>query len=244
MNQEILDNLIVYAPVNTKVRVGQSLDGGYVIIDGYDYDYYISCGLGNNISFELDFCSSKPNIKGAAFEHSDYPTDRLPANLSFVKKNISENNSEIETNLEEEIEPYKDVFIKMDIEGWEWNWLKGFDKLEKVKQITLEVHGFLDTGWTEIGQFNYEDILSGLQKFNKTHYLVHAHGNNAAKVGIHNNEEYPTVLELTYIRKTDCKIYGLNKTPLPVPSLDFSNNRMEPDININKYPFVSADNDT
>jgi hypothetical protein len=241
MNQEILDNLIVYTPINSKVRIGQSLDAGYVIVNGYEYDYYISCGLGNNVSFEWDFCSSRPNLTGAAFEHSDYPTHQLPANLSFVKKNIGKNNSDVETNLEQEIEPYSDVFIKMDIEGWEWNWLKSFDKLDKVKQIALEVHGFLDVGWTEIGQFDYKDILSGLQKFNKTHYLVHAHGNNSADVKTYNGEEYPTVLELTYIRKSDCQIYGPNKTPLPVRFLDFPNNSLQPDVDLSKYPFVSKD---
>jgi len=40
---EILKNLILYKPKNPKIRLGNpNGDGGYVIIDGYNYDCYLS----------------------------------------------------------------------------------------------------------------------------------------------------------------------------------------------------------
>ena len=48
INLEILKNLVLYNPVNKKIRLGHQKDGGYVIIDGYDYDCFLNM---RNIEF-------------------------------------------------------------------------------------------------------------------------------------------------------------------------------------------------
>jgi hypothetical protein len=255
LEKEILENLIVYNPKNKKIRLGQSIDGGYVIIDGYDYDIYLSCGIGNDVGFDIDFANYRPNINGFAFDGTCDKPINLPSNIEFIKKNIGIYENESITNMSD-YTGRDNIFLKMDIEGHEWHWIKSLGDLSKFKQIVLECHGFFDedcpTGsWSEeeAGNFSHEDILKSLQILNKTHYLVHIHGNNAAVVKHYNGEfgnakgidEFFTVAELTYIRK-DCDIEGLNTNSLPIINLDFPNYNFIPDVHIDKWPFVNKNN--
>jgi hypothetical protein len=237
INKKILDELIVYSPINQKFHFGCNGDGGYVIIDGYDYDYFISCGIENNVTFENDFCNYKNYISGLAFDGTVNRPSNLSNNIDFLKINISCENTDNTTNLNEETKNYKNIFIKMDIESHEWKWLKSFNNLNNCKQIILEVHGLFDERWQKLGKYEYEDILLGLEKINKTHFLVHFHGNNCADTIELNSILYPSVGELTFIRKNDCLIDGFNKLPLP-SNLDYSNNSKEKDIDLNFWPFV------
>jgi len=131
----------------------------------------------------------------------------------------------------------------MDIEGHEWKWLKSFKNLDKVKQIVVEVHGLFHNphtyDWTKHSNYDYQDVIDGLKKINETHYLVHFHCNNSAEYANLDGKELPTVGELTYIRKRDCLIDGLNKTVLPIDGLDFANGADRHDLKLLEYPFCS-----
>ena len=234
---KILKNLILYHPVNKKIRLGHHADGGYVIIDGYEYDYFISGGVGENITFEIDFIKRYPNIQGIIFDNTVNDTPNLPKEVKLIKKNIGFDNTETTTNLSDYINGYNNIFIKMDVEGSEWKLLRSeFSKsLTKIKQIVFEAHHFFGV---------FSDIaLESLEIINKTHYLVHVHQNNNGvpfqfDVG---NITYPSLLELTFIRK-DCEINGLNVTNLPIKDIDFTNipGKIEYDI-MNNYPFNSKE---
>jgi hypothetical protein len=231
--KEILKNLVVYNPVNKKIRLGRLQDGGYVIVDGYNYDYFISGGIGGDISFENDFIKINPNIRGLAFDGTvtAYQSQNLPKEIKFIKKNIGFDDNETTTNLHEYIKNYKNVFIKMDIEGGEWNLLRSSfsDLLLNIKQIVFEAHSI----------FTINNVLECLQIINKTHYLIHVHQNNNGILYEIENAKYPSLLELTYIRK-DCEISGLNANNLPIEGLDFTNMPEKPEYDImNKYPFNS-----
>ena len=121
----------------------------------------------------------------------------------------------------------------MDIEGGEYPWLLNINEsqLSKFKQIVIEFHGITNDGWN----CRYDDKVKCLEKLSKTHYIVHAHGNNNSPLV--NN--IPDVIELTYINKNYfTSVPELNTTPLPMINLDFTNNERCLDINLNFYPFV------
>ena len=72
-----------------------------------------------------------------------------------------------------------------------------------------------------------------LEKISRTHYIVHAHGNNYGPVV--NN--IPDVIELTYVNKNYFNSEPeLNTEYLPIANLDFPNNCNVRDIVLH-YPF-------
>jgi hypothetical protein len=155
--------------------------------------------------------------------------------ISFIKKNINSFNDDNNSNLSFLIDKYSNIFLKMDIEGGEYPWLLSLEEsqLSKFKQIVIEFHGITNDGW----RTNYNDKVKCLEKLSKTHYIVHAHGNNYAQVV--NN--IPDVIELTYINKNYFNsVPELNTQTLPLENLDFSNKPNNLDINLNFYPFVKS----
>lgn len=248
----ILKNLTVYDPKKEKIRLGNNADGGYVIVKDYEYDLYISCGISNDISFDKNFLSLNKKIDGLLF---DKQTDKKSIDLSFsdkvylIQKNIAVKNTETTTNLEKEIEPYKNVFLKMDIEGYEWSWIEYFNSFDKIKQFVVEIHGLFypkwmayDESWNGLTEKiipNLEKTVKILDKINKTHHLIHFHQNSCDKiVHLENGQKIPVVCELTYIRKEGLEeIKGLNKNPLPINGLDYENCPNREQIQFNSYPF-------
>jgi hypothetical protein len=206
--------LTTYEIPNTLVRVGPNEDGGYVIADGLDYDLFISCGIANDIRFEDDFLSTY-NIRCIAFDGTIQSFPYHKNTIEWVPKNIGYSNTEKTTNLKEYIQNNKKIFLKMDIEGSEFNWLDSMTEteLENFSQIVLEVHWPFDV---------YR--MNMLQKLNKTHYIIHIHGNNYCDrdipqhlpsgrtydgtVTINNNMipqiKLPEVFEITYVNKNLC----------------------------------------
>jgi hypothetical protein len=111
--------------------------------------------------------------------------------LYFIKKNISPFNTETTTNLHEEIKNYNNIFLKMDIETYEFRWLNTLstDQLNKFKQIVIEFH-FPFT----IGNFTHLDIdipilekMNVFKKLSETHTLVHFHSNNCCGMSTYEN---------------------------------------------------------
>ena len=235
------DCLTVY-DINNKIRLGNNGDGGYVIYDIDNqqnqkniYDCYISCGVSNEESFSRDFIKKYNMNKDNSFAFDgtieDYPYE-YTKDITFFKKNIGNKNDDKTTNLDFLFERYNNIFLKMDIEGWEFEWLLQLtqDKLQKIKQIAIEVHGVNDDSWN----FKQTDKIDCFNKLNEKFYLIHLHGNNNG--GIQNN--IPDVLELTYLNKNVLNyIPEKNKKKLP-SNLDYPNCHKD-DYQLNIPPFVN-----
>lgn len=234
------DLLEVYNNDN-KIRLGCKGDGGYVIsnLEG-NYDSYLSCGVAQEESFTRDFLSKYNYLKKEdcfAFDGTieDYPWS-YTKNITFLKKNIdSVKNDEKHTTLEEYMKNYDNIFLNMDIECAEWEWINKIDKkyLQKCKQMTIEFHGLChpyDKHWVVTPELQ----KSCLKKLKETHYIIHAHANNCNFCV----DNIPNVLELTFVRK-DCyeNIPMRNTTPLP-SELDYPNSPNNLNIDCNNYPFV------
>jgi len=233
----LTDFLKVYS-FDTKIRVGSTEDGGYIIGDMIgDYDCYISAGVSNEESFSRDFIN-KYNMNANnswAFDGTiqSYPY-HYTKKINFIRRNIGANKTAQEANLSFFTERFNNIFLKMDIEGGEYPWLLCMDKkgLKKFKQITIEFHGINDDSWGT----NFNNKLKCLEKLADTHYIIHAHGNNFSSV----TNKIPDVIELTYIRKDVFdKEPELNTTQMPILGLDFPNNVHRPDYDLNFEPFVN-----
>jgi hypothetical protein len=231
--------LTAYDIPNKLIRIGPKEDGGYVIADGFNYDLFISCGIAADIRFEEDFLDIH-KIKCFAFDGTinSFPAHRN--SMEWIQKNIGFSNTEQTTNLKEYIKNNNNIFLKMDIEGSEFNWLDYMteNELKKFSQIVIEFHWPFD-----IYRMNM------LKKLNKTHYILHIHGNNGQSVYNINNINsglnsinIPKVFEVTYLNK------NLFRIPLkkihkyyPIDKLDYGNH---PDQNIKQIEFCIPNNDT
>ena len=234
---KILKDYLITYNFDKKIRFGINSDGGYVVGDlDITYDLYISAGVSNEESFSRDFIK-KYNLKKNqcyAFDGTieDYPYE-YTNEITFIKKNINSFNDDSNTNLDFLLNNYKNIFIKMDIEGAEYLWILNLteDQLNNISQITLEFHGITSDDWGT----NFDNKIKCFEKLNLSHYIVHAHGNNYGEL----DNGIPKVIELTYINK---KLFNekpeLNKSKLPTKGLDYSNNSLN-DYDLNFYPFVN-----
>jgi hypothetical protein len=229
-----------------KIRLGNKGDGGYVIADlSGSYDCYISAGVNNEESFSRDFIrhAQMDLANSYAFDGTidGYPYN-YTADIHFVRKNISGENTATTTNLKYLIQKYNDIFLKMDIEGGEYPWLASLsaDDLAHFRQIVLEIHC---PGNDEFG--STRDVKHAcLKALANSHYIVHAHANNNG-TGWGQNREHPegvpTILELTYIRK-DCVASEppLNRVAFPIEGLDYKNAPYS-DMSLTRPPFCFRD---
>jgi hypothetical protein len=223
--------LTVYKSPFPKIRLGKDFDGGYIIADipNVNYSILIAGGIDNDVSFEEEFVNKYTNTKCFAF---DGTINNLPSeneNITFIKKNIGFENNNNVTNLNDIINAYTNIFVKMDIEGGEIPWIKSLsdEQINKFEQLVMEFHlPFTDN---EINVFD---------KINKNHYLIHFHGNNCCGTREHNGVIMPNVFECTYLHKKYFEtIPELNTDTIP-GVLDMKNIENE-EIYINYPPFVN-----
>jgi hypothetical protein len=217
-----------------KIRLGNNGDGGYVIANVPNYDCYISAGIGSDESFSNDLINhfNITNAHGFDGTISSLPYN-CPSIMNIYPLNIASMPSKKHANLRKFINEYKNIFLKMDIEGGEYDWLNSLtiQDLLKFKQITIEFHFINDNS---LG-INHSDKINCFKKLFETHYIIHIHANNVC--GKHNN--IPNVIEVTYIRKDCVEEEIINNTlPLPDNLLDFPNDPHLPEIQLNFYPFV------
>jgi hypothetical protein len=236
-----MDSLIIYKNEFNKIRLGSNNDGGYVISDlPNGYDYFISCGISDNVDFEVDFIN-KYNIHCQAFDGTINDLPRKSKNIFFHKKNIGVDDNNNTTNLKSIIENYKDIMLKMDIETFEFRWfdILSNEELNKFKQIVVEFHfPFSDYSLPNLDKptsCNFK--MNILKKLSESHYLIHLHPNTACGTTNYKGITVPNVFECTYVRKNCQQNIGYNNVVIPHP-LDMKNRITDNEIYLSGYPFT------
>lgn len=235
-----LDSLLVYKSKYTKIRVGSDKDGGYVIADGLVYDVLLSCGVGDDISFEKDFLNKHPSIECYAFDGTINSPPEYIDRMKFIKKNIGPTETETTTNLHSIINNYNNIFLKIDIESYEFRWIQSlsYDQLSRIKQIVIEYHfPFSPASFPHFDiPLPVDDKMAVINKVSTTHSIIHLHGNNCCGTTTFNNILVPNIFECTYLRKDLQEFIELNDES--IPSLLDKPNVNSPDIILKGYPFT------
>lgn len=234
-----LDSLLVYKSKYIKKRIGSDKDGGYVIADGLTYDLLLSCGVGDDISFEKEFLKSHPKLECYAFDGTiDSPPEYIER-MQFIRKNIGPLETETTTNLHTLINNYTNIFLKIDIESYEFRWLHTLttEQLIKFKQIVIEYHfPFSPASFSHFDiPLPVEDKMAIIDKLYSTHSIIHLHGNNCCGTTLYNNIKVPNIFECTYLRKDEQDFIELNEDLIP-SALDRPNIN-GPDIVLKGFPF-------
>lgn len=205
--EDITPNILslVYpkTPVGKQIaRFGRDFDGGYVMINDFtENDFLISFGVADDISFERQL------MQTVGYAHLyDNSIPGLPTKLNnseFFKETISRVDKEGFCNLRKSISRApagKDLILKSDVEGGEWDLLEAATsaELQKFRQIVIEFHGF---GYAHREEA-YDRFIRTFEKINKTHQSINVHGNNFSSYAF-GEGSIPQVLEISYARKSD-----------------------------------------
>ena len=185
-----------------RVRLGDKNDGGYVIFDGLVYDGFISGGIEYTNTFENEFIE-KYNTMCYAFDNS---IDELPQTndkIMFKKNEINKTN-----NLTNYIDMFQNCFVKMDIEGSEWEWLSSLtvSTLKNISQLVIEFHFLMNIN-DEVSQnetllfTTFMKRMETIKNLNDTHVMCHIHANNFSHNMKYNDNTIPTVIECTFLNK-------------------------------------------
>lgn len=195
-----------------KIRLGKDNDGGYVIYDDLKYDLLIGCGISNDLSFEEDFVK-KYNCKSFVYDGTINKLPKHKYDHKWFNQNIYKG------SLKNELKDNKNIFLKMDIEGHEWEFFKDAD-LENISQMVIEFHD----------NRNFTIDYDVLKKIEETHYLIHIHGNNFRKRQLKIEDKLiHSIFEVSYINKKLCNdVKKINYSY--DENLDMPNNKKLEDI--------------
>ena len=230
-----LSLLTVYKSPFNKKRIGCNNDGGYIICDspGIEYDILLSGGIASDISFELELCQ-KYKLKCLGFDGTSWCNvkDNVNDNIFIINKNIGDIEGENTTDLKKYIDLHNNIFIKMDIEGDELSWVRCLSEehLNKFSQIIMEFHfPFAD------------DDRIVFEKLNKSHLLIHFHGNNCPAGTVNfKGVVVPNVFECTYINKKYVDLNNIVLNDEVIPGILDMPNCGGMDIFIDYPPFVHS----
>ncbi len=226
----IVDLLKTYQPfLKNKpislVRLGRNYDGGYAIphLAMERADVLLGYGISNDISFE-DSAAEIYGVQSFGFDGTCAQINPQSDRCVFIPYNIESKVSSAYSQFpsltfEEQLKMFnlqnKKMFIKMDIEGGEYNSLHEIlDHQKNITGIVLEIHFCADDELSK--------ALRLMQAINKNFLLVHVHGNNYCTDFFKTSMSQgliTRVLELTYINRNlvdYCQLSPSQRHPLPI----------------------------
>ena len=218
-------------PVKTKydlIRVGGANDGGYLIPN--DLEGITACfspGVDVTASFEQDLLN-----RGIRSHLADGSVDGVPEGLevsSFTKKHLrglyTDQTITLDSWMSDHHAFMNSYILQMDIEGAEYETILAADRntLKRFRIIVIEVHNaqhwFHPIAWGLVQTF--------FAKLLEDFHVVHIHPNNNCPFIQYDEVFFPSVFELTLLRKDRAEPDGFVDT-FPHP-LDQSNVTDKPD---------------
>lgn len=202
------------------IRLGKNNDGGYVVLKSSlnQYESLLSFGIGGDISFEKSF-QQESNCFVNCFDPS---IDTLPEplrNSNFFQNGIDSKNHGNYVKLEKALQMSNmkigsKIFMKMDVEGFEWEVLantESFDLVKNFDQIVIELHikYLLDKSkfWLPFVLVQRYFILKRLKKY---FYFYNINANNVCGYIHFHSFIFPNVVEISMLNKKNHKGAMLN----------------------------------
>ena len=237
---DVLDFIALVRPLamlrNSKVRVGNDYDGGYVLpAAALHCDAVLSIGVGPDVSFDMAFAA-----RGARIAQFDHTVNRPPAshdNFSFYKNGWgAETGGELLSFPDimkafARLNPIR-ALLKFDIEGSEYQVLDRIDP-EALLPFDVIVCEFHDFG--KLGEPGFYDTARRcIEKLTAFHAPIHLHGNNYAGLSLVTGIAVPNVMEFSFLRRDLDSFPHRCREPIPGP-MDRPNNPYFPDLYLNAF---------
>lgn len=217
--RKIYNELLVTSRRENLLRFGRDQDGGYVVDVSIEYNNLLSFGIADDISFETDFVNHYPNCSVVCYDPS---IEKLPGPLKnskffkigLAKKTQKDYFSLNDIIISQNIDPHLSNFIKMDIEGYEWEVIEhNLNDLITFDNFVLEFH-FYERPPNQIFLFPFTlyKRLKLLRKLKMHFDIYNVHFNNAPRIIKFSNFLFPECVEISFINKRNPKLKLLNKT--------------------------------
>ena len=199
----------------TKMNFGRSGDGRYILpvelIENSTSNTLLSFGICDDISFEEDFNKQFPKINIFCFDPS---ISKLPSEnykLNFYQLGLSGKTNKrkklytLNSILENcKISAESNFIVKMDIEGYEWDFLKKMDYLKfNIHILTMELH-FLSIGTIKkfmLFPFYFYKRYINIRRLCEEYYVFYVHANNVHYCFL-DKLAFPSLLEITFVKKS------------------------------------------
>ena len=203
---------------DTLIHMGNKGDSGYVVPQtALQCDILYSYGIGGDNTVECDW----ETRTGKMSHQYDMTIDKLPVampNMVFHKKGLSgaqrAETDNFMSHLKENGTKSNNIILKIDVEGWEYDWLPKTNIEElatRVYCLRLEFHDVDKV----TDQFAYQ-----MKRLNEYFNVCHWHANNYGVI-IH---DIPSVPEITMVRKSAPIFTGeMLDYKYPIEGLDYRN---------------------
>jgi hypothetical protein len=214
-----------------KIRLGNQHDGGYIYIDDLaDVSLVISCGVSNDVTFDLAWAElGKPVMQ---FDHTVEGPPAQHPKFIFRKQAIDAlgkipNSVKLWDIVEQEGDRSKtDLLLKIDIDGDEWATFANFpaEQLKRFRQIACEFH------WSSrLSDPEYFSLcLRAISNIHQAFFPVHMHANNFVNFSNVMGVAIPEVYEATFVNRD---LYRPSMRQKGAPTeIDNPNNPEKPDL--------------
>ena len=225
--KSIVKELTVNYFTDDLIRIGKANDGGYVVIKSSlnTYKQLISFGIAGDISFEKQF-QTYNQCMISCFDPSVQGLPEPMENTKFHKLGIDSKNygSYVDLDTTVTLSDFQfdsKIFMKMDIEGYEWNVLSdsnSFDILKNFDQIVMEIHLKYLLGKSKYFMpIELVRRLFILRKLKKHFHIFNINANNVCGYIQFSDFLFPEVVEISLINKKSVKdnLIGINQASDP-----------------------------
>lgn len=232
MYMTLPNDLLWLCPVQAGklIRLGCNYDGGYIVPEHVveQCDSLLSLGLGNDWSFDEDWHKLKPetpihmNDYGAPISNYHKELREKYQQFFHTNENIKhfDNFVAAETNPEQNRIGFNDcldrlggknVFLKMDIEGGEFEILNSIlENQHRILGVVIEIHFTI----------RHRDLFKQtVERFKEFYKIIHFHGNNHTTAA---SDCLTDCMEISFVRK-DLVPSDELRYHVHIPGLDFSN---------------------
>jgi hypothetical protein len=221
----------------SKKRVGSAGDGGYVQIDDLEgLTHAFSFGVCDDDAWDLAMAQA-----GVPVEQFDHSVERAPSThplLRFHRKMITAHSGPESQSLSALVSEFSksdkpDLFLKMDIEGWEW---EVFDTtpdelLARHAQIVCEFHDLSQL----LSPHFYFRAKRVIEKLSRIFAVTHVHANNCMPFTLLANIPLPDVLEISFANRARYR-FEPSQEVFPTP-LDAPCSPQQPDYFLGAFRF-------
>jgi hypothetical protein len=261
--RQLANVLVPYSANYTLIRVGPDKDGGYVLPEVFctTATELYSFGIGNDVSFEMDFATRFPTAKQFLFDHTIEGLPEKHPNFKFIQSGLGTDFTETTNTIAGHVasqwhEPKThNRILKIDIEWNEWDTLAAtpvevlrmFDVILcefHIAPIRYDVTGmspYFSEYHARIGKEVTDRLLSWyaatLKKVQISHTIVHMHANNSLPAESYDGIKIPQLLEVTFVCN-DLATFKPYSGTFPT-ALDAPNKPYKPDVT-GWYPFYGA----